>query len=50
MVVDEDAWWHLSSPIPIFFFKAYFFLLGYKEISCPEDECSRDVHASLEVW
>ena len=20
--------------------------VGYKEISCPEDECSRDVHAS----
>ena len=24
--------------------------LGYKEISCLEDECSRDVHASLDVW
>ena len=22
-------------------------MLGYKEIPCPEDECSRDVHASL---
>ena len=22
-------------------------MLGYKEISCSEDECSRDVHASL---
>ena len=25
-------------------------MLGYKEISCPEDECSRDAHASLDVW
>ena len=24
-------------------------MLGYKEISCPEDECSRDAHASLDV-
>ena len=24
-------------------------MLGYKEISCAEDECSRDVHASLDV-
>jgi len=24
-------------------------MLGYKEISCPEDECSRDEHASLNV-
>jgi len=24
--------------------------LGYKEISCLEDECSRDAHASLDVW
>ena len=22
-------------------------MLGYKEILCPEDECSRDAHASL---
>jgi len=25
-------------------------MLGYKKISCPEDECNRDVHASLNVW
>jgi len=25
-------------------------MLGYKETSCPEDECSRDAHASLDVW
>jgi len=23
---------------------------GYKETSCPEDECRRDAHASLDVW
>ena len=25
-------------------------ILDYKEISCPLDECSRDVHASLDMW
>ena len=25
-------------------------MLGYKETSCPEDECSRDAHVSLDVW
>ena len=25
-------------------------MLGYKEILCPEDECSRDVHTLLDVW
>ena len=24
-------------------------MLGYKEISCPEDECNRDAHVSLDV-
>ena len=30
MVVDEAARWHLLSPIPIFFFKAYFFCWAIK--------------------
>ena len=25
-------------------------MLGYKEILCPEDECNKDAHASLDVW
>jgi len=25
-------------------------MLSYKETSYPEDECNRDVHASLDMW
>ena len=24
--------------------------IGLEETSCPEDECSKDVHASLDMW